>query len=596
MSIASKVGLIRSTIFGKDVRESIASGIEEIDAKVVSNSVLHTARENMLDSKHLELEIKENNLESTFNSLIIDAGDSNAEIVTGRTSTVTEKTSDTIGHRLDGIDTSIRDIIRYNVKEHPLYDINHVDVAINDIVSKLTEGDTMLLPYGNYNFTSTLNLENIKPGCKIILDGVLKQVGSFTPAIYLSGGEFEFKLNKLYSNITPLADYSNIINDGLVLGRTSLHHATVDVNIIEGFLSGIKTYPCNGTGFQYNKINFNYIGKCKICLLITSGNVGANWVNENTFYGGRLTGFDGVKFIKGTQQWDRFNGNKFYNVGFEELIGVPLYLSYAMSNSFVNYRMAENIIAPFIEDDSTCSMNTFIFSGMVRLRDINVNGLGTIFNGPIADFGGGFESSGFTILSSGVKIYNSRFNNMQYHSCLNVDYTIPTDTGTLGITTDTSPVVITTPKDFEYYSKEFLINVSWYVNSITFKNSDGSESIPAGVIKKRGWYKLVRAGTIWRVFALDNVGSTGATNIQESVTFYPASLLAGTSTKSGEITVVGAEIGDFVQVSAPYSLQGCSATGYVQTTNIVIIVVSNLTNGTVSLSSGKWIVKVSKSI
>ena len=46
-NIADKVAQIRQAIFGKDVRESIASGIEAINTEVVST----TARQNVIESQ-----------------------------------------------------------------------------------------------------------------------------------------------------------------------------------------------------------------------------------------------------------------------------------------------------------------------------------------------------------------------------------------------------------------------------------------------------------------------------------------------------------------------------------------------------------------
>lgn len=65
-SIADKLTQIRQAIFGKDVRESIASGIELINEEV----------ENTTEKQEL--------LETEFDQLIINAGDSNAEIVQSR--------------------------------------------------------------------------------------------------------------------------------------------------------------------------------------------------------------------------------------------------------------------------------------------------------------------------------------------------------------------------------------------------------------------------------------------------------------------------------------------------------------------------------
>ena len=87
--VTTEVANIRAAILGIDVRESIASGIESINTEVVSTTA------------------KEAVLEGQFNSLVINAGSSNAEIVAGRTSSVTAETFDTMGHRADGVDAQL---------------------------------------------------------------------------------------------------------------------------------------------------------------------------------------------------------------------------------------------------------------------------------------------------------------------------------------------------------------------------------------------------------------------------------------------------------------------------------------------------------
>jgi len=76
------------------VRENIASGIESINTEVVST----TNKQNILGAQ--------------FNSLVINAGSSNAEIVAGHTSTVTGQTYDTMGHRIDNNDTQLADNVQ----------------------------------------------------------------------------------------------------------------------------------------------------------------------------------------------------------------------------------------------------------------------------------------------------------------------------------------------------------------------------------------------------------------------------------------------------------------------------------------------------
>ena len=64
-------------------------------------------------------------------------------------------------------------------------------------------------------------------------------------------------------------------------------------------------------------------------------------------------------------------------------------------------------------------------------------------------------------------------------------------------------------------------------------------------------------------------------------------------TSSG-ITVNGAALGDFVVASAPYDLQDCTVTAYVQAANTVEIRLQNESGGQRNLASGTWTVRVLK--
>lgn len=86
----------------------------------------------------------------------------------------------------------------------------------------------------------------------------------------------------------------------------------------------------------------------------------------------------------------------------------------------------------------------------------------------------------------------------------------------------------------------------------------------------------------------------GNINLRGSVTWDPGSLIDGAGETSSSITVTGSDLGDFVLVSAPYDLQDCTVTGYVQTTNTVEIRLQNESGNTRDLASGTWRVKVIK--
>lgn len=79
-----------------------------------------------------------------------------------------------------------------------------------------------------------------------------------------------------------------------------------------------------------------------------------------------------------------------------------------------------------------------------------------------------------------------------------------------------------------------------------------------------------------------------------SLVWNPGNLVDGAGETSSSITIKGASLGDFVQVSAPYDLQGILAHAYVDATNSVKIRIQNETGGAIDLASGTWKVIVYK--
>lgn len=77
------------------------------------------------------------------------------------------------------------------------------------------------------------------------------------------------------------------------------------------------------------------------------------------------------------------------------------------------------------------------------------------------------------------------------------------------------------------------------------------------------------------------------------VTYNPGSLIDGAG-ETTDFTTKGADLGDFVLISAPYNLQGILATGYVKATGTTSVRLQNETGGTIDLASGTWIIKILK--
>jgi len=95
------------------------------------------------------------------------------------------------------------------------------------------------------------------------------------------------------------------------------------------------------------------------------------------------------------------------------------------------------------------------------------------------------------------------------------------------------------------------------------------------------------------IFTWDNYDVTTSVHyLDGSLVFDPGSLVDGAGETSSAITVTGAALGDYVLVSAPYDLQGITATAYVSATDTVKIRLQNETTGTIDLASGTWKVRV----
>jgi len=84
--------------------------------------------------------------------------------------------------------------------------------------------------------------------------------------------------------------------------------------------------------------------------------------------------------------------------------------------------------------------------------------------------------------------------------------------------------------------------------------------------------------------------------VYKEATVNPGSLADGVGETVQITGVTGANLGDFVLVSAPYDLQDITVTGYVQATDVVEIRLQNEGAATVDLASGTWRILVIKKL
>lgn len=85
------------------------------------------------------------------------------------------------------------------------------------------------------------------------------------------------------------------------------------------------------------------------------------------------------------------------------------------------------------------------------------------------------------------------------------------------------------------------------------------------------------------------IGKGGLTVVGvASFTYNPGNLIDAAGETKSDVTVTGATFGDYVLVSAPYTLAGVTVTAYVHAADTVGIRVQNETGGAVDLASGTW--------
>jgi hypothetical protein len=110
-----------------------------------------------------------------------------------------------------------------------------------------------------------------------------------------------------------------------------------------------------------------------------------------------------------------------------------------------------------------------------------------------------------------------------------------------------------------------------------------------------GLYKIVvkTADDTTTLFTWDGFDLTEAEHrLEGSLVWNPGNLVDGAGETSSGITVTGAAFGDFVDVAAPYDLQGINCTAYVSAADTVKIRAQNETGGPIDLASGTWRVRV----
>jgi len=225
--------------------------------------------------------------------------------------------------------------------------------AIKDAISaaQVLPNPTLIFPRAvKYNTSDTIT---IPPNINVIMDAPIEYQGSANiPALVVGSSTTSMRTTlKLNVMRKTLSDWSN----ENCIGIKVINANSCDITIVRAqkFTIGVQFIGSNG-GFSYNEVKLLYIYDNKVA--IDCANETGGWINENNYYGGRLsngtttnTGLSryGVRITSKDGTYTNNNNNVFYKPSFELKVptvgeAIPILIEYGKNNSFLNIRNENN--------------------------------------------------------------------------------------------------------------------------------------------------------------------------------------------------------------------------------------------------------------
>ena len=242
---------------------------------------------------------------------------------------------------------------------------------LNALIEQYADSYTIYLKRGVYTFNDTINIT--KGSTHFKCDGRISSTADI--AILLTAVDCVIDIFQLYGNGSGVG-----FQNGTPDMTTTYGNSRLKFDFIYNFNTAIKFYANGNNGIQNNITTLDRIDACDIGILFECGDVSTPWINQNTFHGGWITAGStkpnsvGIKFIKGANMVDRFNGNVFNDFSCENT-RYPIDIVYAWHNVFNNFRMLENVGTDLIKCGSDTEDNKFIgASNYVNYKNITDNG------------------------------------------------------------------------------------------------------------------------------------------------------------------------------------------------------------------------------
>lgn len=312
---------IRKALFGREVRSSIHDAIEAINKEVEGTTS------------------KQENLDATFQQLIINAGNSNAEVVAARVE-ADGTPHNTLGERLNAMDKrDFANKVIVNVKKYEdlVYEKNGVnawDLAFAEGFKELKNGGILVIPEGDYYIDTRVTLEN-KDGITILCGGTLKPlngqtalIGTLTLKNITNSTIQSLKFDGNKNNINPpnavgmesliqMDNCSNIVFNNFTAENISLNALNSNEGLKNVVFNNAIIKNCGEHGFyfggdgvsniRFNNLYVENIGTSQLCANRSVACVKFRNKNNTQSKHDQIV-IDGFKFIMNTppvQTYDR---------------------------------------------------------------------------------------------------------------------------------------------------------------------------------------------------------------------------------------------------------------------------------------------------
>lgn len=294
----------------------------------------------IVDMNNIEMQSMEaTNITVTINAKYYSGKDANIiaqEVIDARGVEVDLKS------RLDKNDAQFDDIKNdvINVKYHPLYNVNNISLALNDIISKLKEGDKVVLSCNTAKIITPIT-GYIPPNVTLDLDCKFEVVGN------IDGFNLKGSQSPIFIYIKGIygdkINYLTNTNSGLKL--TASFSSSIELGNIVGFFKGLNLC-CEHDGIQYMRLKYQNILSCKYGIVLDAKTF---WINENTFECGMLGCNVGIKSFEpigttssySSTNIDCYNNNRFIHPAFEYITEKCVDVTNFYHNSITDFRLME---------------------------------------------------------------------------------------------------------------------------------------------------------------------------------------------------------------------------------------------------------------